>query len=213
MFLLKALNAQDLLNATDYATDRRSYTCGVNVARFDAPTGTLDFISKSAGSSNAWTQRIKIVDIDLLVDYDDVPEEEEYDDLYVEEAEDEIEEEEEDPYEESLEEEDEEGVSVTPASLRRKALSQYSGDESAWLNFKNEYPDVVLSDIRVGCSCPAFQYWGSAYIVDQLDSGDKIAPRYDGGAYPEGRFPSVRDPDLEHTICKHLAAAIRKFFT
>lgn len=165
MFLIDALNAQDLINAVDYATDKRSYTCGVNIVRWTAPTGTLELIARSAGSKNAWTQRIQIPNIELLVDFDDDTD-----------------------------------------------LEEYSGDEAAWFRFVEAYPDVVLADIKVGCSCPAFQYWGSAYIVDNLDSGEKSLQRYDEAGFPEGRFPSVRDIDLERTLCKHLTADLRKFF-
>ena len=165
MFLLKALAAQDLLQAVDYATEKRSYSCGTNIYRWDAATGILDFVTRSADSSNAWTQRIKIPDVGLLIDFDDDTD-----------------------------------------------LAAYSGGEGQWNSFVAEYPDIKLADIKVGCSCPAFQYWGSAYQVDNLDSGEQTMPRYDGAGYPENRFPSVRDPGLEKTICKHLAAVLRKFF-
>lgn len=52
-------------------------------------------------------------------------------------------------------------------------------------------------DMRVRCSCPAFLYWGSEYIATQLD--------YILEGYEENRFPSIRDPELKNTACKHVA--------
>jgi hypothetical protein len=88
----------------------------------------------------------------------------------------------------------------------------YSPDLSGWQQIQQDHPDILGMDVKVGCGCPAFLYWGSAYIVDQLDSGDGTIPRYKDAPAPESRFPAVRDPGLEKTLCKHLAAVLRSFF-
>jgi hypothetical protein len=67
---------------------------------------------------------------------------------------------------------------------------------------KENYPEVIKGDILVGCTCPAFTYF-YAYIVSQLDS---ILPEYQ-----EGRYPIVRNPRLEGTVCKHLISTIQQF--
>jgi hypothetical protein len=81
-----------------------------------------------------------------------------------------------------------------------------------WNQLKSAYPDVLDLDIKVSCDCPAFVYWGSAYIVDQLDSGDTSLLRYEHNPAPEHRPPNVRDPGLDKTLCKHLASVLQRFF-
>ena len=66
----------------------------------------------------------------------------------------------------------------------------------------NDKTNLALSgDLKVSCSCKAFQYWGYEYILTQLD-----ANYYDRDS---GHiFPKVRNPKLEGTICKHLYIAL-----
>lgn len=49
------------------------------------------------------------------------------------------------------------------------------------------------SNIRVHCTCPAFKFWGSEYILTQLDAA----------IVPENRFPHIRNPYLKGIVCKH----------
>jgi len=56
----------------------------------------------------------------------------------------------------------------------------------------------LTSDVRVKCSCPAFQYWGSAY--------NSTKDGYDLNVN-EKREPNIRDPKRERTICKHIGAS------
>lgn len=49
-------------------------------------------------------------------------------------------------------------------------------------------------NISVHCGCPAYRYWGYQYIMTQLD----------GAIEPEGRYPSIRNPNLKGVVCKHL---------
>lgn len=53
------------------------------------------------------------------------------------------------------------------------------------------------ADIQLFCSCPAFTYWGSAYILS-LDKYDAHYTR------KEVRPPSVRNPKKYGAVCKHL---------
>lgn len=68
---------------------------------------------------------------------------------------------------------------------------------------QTEYPMVLEGDILVGCECPAFTYYYS-YVVTQLNSQ---LPEYS-----EGRYPSIRNPQLDGTVCKHLLSVIIEFF-
>lgn len=80
---------------------------------------------------------------------------------------------------------------------------EFEGKNLTWDETKKQIPEVVLSDIKVDCGCPAFLYWGSRYQLDQ----------YDSSIFHENRFPSERDSLLEHILCKHLIAVFRRFFT
>ncbi len=59
---------------------------------------------------------------------------------------------------------------------------------------------LKASDLRVVCNCPAFKWWGYAYIASQL-------------TYKFGRaqeiFPGVRNPMLRGTVCKHLIRVLQ----
>jgi hypothetical protein len=69
---------------------------------------------------------------------------------------------------------------------------------------------AMNGDVAVRCTCPAFSFWGPAYILTQLDAGApgkiKYAVGKDGrtNEVPEPRFPGVRNPALRGTVCKHL---------
>jgi len=83
-------------------------------------------------------------------------------------------------------------------------------EADSWDEVVDAYPEILVSDVGVACDCPAFLYWGSAYIVDQLDAGNRDLARFDRSRGPEGRFPSIRDPLLDRTLCKHLISAINE---
>ncbi len=54
---------------------------------------------------------------------------------------------------------------------------------------------MLQGDISVHCSCPDFLFRGFKYMGHNLGYG----------IYRETRFPRIRNPQLEGTICKHLA--------
>ena len=58
---------------------------------------------------------------------------------------------------------------------------------------------VKVGDVRVHCTCPAQKWWGWAYISTVR-------------GYKYGRkqtiFPSIRNPRLRGTVCKHLINAL-----
>ena len=68
-----------------------------------------------------------------------------------------------------------------------------------------EYPQLTPMNrrARVFCTCPAFQYWGSAYHSTQ--EGYRIP-----GTGEEHRPPNIRDPMSQNVVCKHLIRVIRR---
>lgn len=54
---------------------------------------------------------------------------------------------------------------------------------------------VLDGDIKVHCNCPAQKWWGWAYISTEL--GFKYGRK-------QKIFPSIRNPRLKGTVCKHL---------
>lgn len=62
-------------------------------------------------------------------------------------------------------------------------------------NDLNRVRDAIKGDIKVMCDCPAFKWWGWQYIATQRD--------YKYGS-PQNIFPSIRNPRLRGSVCKHL---------
>lgn len=58
--------------------------------------------------------------------------------------------------------------------------------------------DAMMGDIEVHCTDPSWLYWGFKYIGTK----DKYSIE------PERRYPKVRNPNLEGSICKHLDSAL-----
>lgn len=75
----------------------------------------------------------------------------------------------------------------------------------------SKYPEVLNGNIRVGCNCPSFVFWGNAYEVDSVDSGDGSLRRYKDHPHPETRAPA-RNVQLPGYLCKHLISVLSKFF-
>ena len=59
---------------------------------------------------------------------------------------------------------------------------------------------VFEGDLNMNCSCPAFKYWGPAYIMSKMDAkwGKK-----------ENRPPVVRNPNEYGAVCKHGQLVLR----
>ena len=53
---------------------------------------------------------------------------------------------------------------------------------------------AVFGDIEVHCNDPSYLYYGWQYIGTQLGYA----------LFPERRFPRIRNPGLQGTVCKHL---------
>jgi len=76
-----------------------------------------------------------------------------------------------------------------------------------WLNRfregKKKLVDVVSwsihSDVKVACSCPSMLYGGFAYIASE--GGFKVGR-------DQTRFPKVRNPGLNGSVCKHLVKVL-----
>jgi hypothetical protein len=54
-------------------------------------------------------------------------------------------------------------------------------------------------NLKLHCQCPAYKFWGSQYILSQLDSA----------IVPEARFPHMRNPNLKGVVCKHLNRTLK----
>lgn len=217
MLFVKALSADDLLKAIDLGSDQRSHGCTANLVRFDYNKGTLHFVTRCAGSKDAWEQDIVLTDWDLLKpsveevieEPEEVPEEElETAPILPEEA----------PQAQptaplvvppSTPPAPKPNVPTTtlqPGKPLRPLIQQshliMAQEILTWEQVKEQVPEVMESDIRLHCGCPSHQFNGPHYILDQLDSA----------ITPENRYPNIRDPDLQHTLCKHLIAVLRRFF-
>lgn len=59
---------------------------------------------------------------------------------------------------------------------------------------------LVAGDIKIQCSCEDFLYKGFAYMGTQLDYS----------LMDEPRFPQVRNPNLEGSVCKHGISVLSK---
>ena len=55
------------------------------------------------------------------------------------------------------------------------------------------------ANLKLHCTCPAFLFWGSQYILTQADAA----------IVPEVRFPHIRNPNLRGIVCKHLNRTLK----
>jgi len=58
----------------------------------------------------------------------------------------------------------------------------------------------VFGDIKFHCDCPAFKYYGFQYMATELDYA----------LVPESRPPTIRNPNLEGCVCKHLYQVLQR---
>jgi len=86
----------------------------------------------------------------------------------------------------------------------KSTLERFVKDRSLWVADKSKVDFRKLSkkfmnkaDIQLFCSCPAFKFWGPAFILS-LDKYDAHYTR------KEERPPSVRNPKRYGAVCKHL---------
>lgn len=85
----------------------------------------------------------------------------------------------------------------------RIKLDEYPSIESdATLTTEEKVRLSLAGDIKLHCTCPAFRYWGYEYITTQLDANSHTN---------QYLYPSVRNPNLEGTLCKHCYRAVRSF--
>jgi len=59
---------------------------------------------------------------------------------------------------------------------------------------------AVFGDLKFHCNCPAFKYYGFQYMATELDYA----------IVPESRPPTIRNPNLEGTVCKHLYQVLQR---
>lgn len=62
--------------------------------------------------------------------------------------------------------------------------------------------EAIKGDCRVHCECPYFLYFGCKYILTNVV--DAIKPGEE-----ENRFPDVRNPNLQGSVCVHLYQALQ----
>lgn len=58
----------------------------------------------------------------------------------------------------------------------------------------------IDGDVKISCNCPAAKFWGYDYILSQLAAKE---------GFDEDRYPTVRNPQLDGTLCKHAYVAVR----
>lgn len=76
--------------------------------------------------------------------------------------------------------------------IKDKRLWTKEGDTIDLRKLANEI--LYKADVEVYCSCPAFLYWGSSYILTQ---------RRAKFTSPENRPPDERNPKQYGALCKH----------
>ena len=67
------------------------------------------------------------------------------------------------------------------------------------INLTSIRTSILSIPMKVYCSCPAHQYWGSAYNLNKQKTNILEKNR-------ETRPPNIRDPKKVNIICKHIAA-------
>lgn len=60
----------------------------------------------------------------------------------------------------------------------------------------------VTADVRIWCTCPAWQMWGSAFISTKHG--------YNLPRMTEHRAPNIRDPKQQNFCCKHVIRVSKK---
>lgn len=182
-----SINAQELLGDTEEARRGRANSCTAQYYRFDPENAVVDFVTSCAGSRNSWEQRVQMMDYNYIVEEEDRVEEE--------------------VFEEELEDigddlGEDEGQQVVTPTQPQQIVEQRKPEIVTFDDLKRAYPDVIRSDVRMFCQCPDFKMGGHAYILTQLDVHLER----------EDRYPHIKNPDLEGTVCKHLIAVLSKYF-
>ena len=70
---------------------------------------------------------------------------------------------------------------------------------------KNKSLEPIKTRVRIHCTCPAFQYWGSAY--------HSTKKKYNLPGKNEVRTPNIRDPKEKRLVCKHVYAVYKEIET
>ena len=84
--------------------------------------------------------------------------------------------------------------------VRIKLLEYPDLEDEQDLSTAEKFRLAIDGDIAISCTCKAFRFFGYEYILTQLDAN--LGPDQD-------IFPSVRNPDLEGTLCKHAYTAVK----
>lgn len=109
------------------------------------------------------------------------------------------------------------GVLKTKGWIKFTTPSQYTNGKTYWQYIKlQDMKDLdavkefskkdimrlmLQGDISLYCSCPDFLYRGFKYIGHNTGYG----------IYRETRFPKIRNPNLEGTVCKHLGSVLQVY--
>jgi len=83
-----------------------------------------------------------------------------------------------------------------------KQIRKFAKDKKVWLSDGSRIDLIKLAtkimmkgDFELFCSCPAYRFWGPAYILT------KNKAKY---TEPERRLPKIRNPQQRGAYCKHL---------
>lgn len=90
----------------------------------------------------------------------------------------------------------------TTYEVRIKLLDYPDVAEDKDLSVNEKVRLAIAGELKVGCSCPAFLYFGYKYILTQLDTN---------ALDDENRFPKIRNPKLNGVMCKHCYIAMEAF--
>lgn len=191
--VINAYSALELtMNAPEKVSERAA-VCTPTLVHFAPSNGLIQFRTNCSGSGNTWVQTVTFNDWWSVVTLDN-PEN-------IETPE----------YLETLENTeppplDDAGQVIQPqAQLQEPDNYRLVKPTATWEEVRDMYPELINMDIQVFCNCPAFQYWGSRYHLEQTDS----AIFNEGTPKPDIRNPEPEQPNI---ICKHLAAVFANFF-
>jgi len=82
-------------------------------------------------------------------------------------------------------------------NVKCKPLTGSMRTHTAYIKYSNENIPLARQHLEMFCTCESWRYQGTAYIATKKGFSLFAHTR-------EKRFPKIRDPKLQHFLCKHL---------